>query len=188
MTRQKLKFVYHYVPRADSITHTININLILQEGSLYTVLRGILEKYHCSSELFGLLETRYLFYLWSELCTKASLDVPVTKYIFPNKNILYGKRIAIYGAGIVGQSYYAQISCLSACSIVTWVDKNYEKYNFVYNKVEDVKQLLHKEFDVLLIAIKHKEVAMEIFQNLMQLGIDRDKIIWEQPVFIFAGN
>lgn len=175
---------YCYSVREDSITHVQNINKIVQETSLYICMRSILERYSCSSYTFNLLEKRYLYRLWGKLCERMNQDIPMYRYIYPHSTMLDGKKIVIYGAGTVGQGYYAQISSFNNCKVVAWVDKNYDKYNFAFRKVEDVQRLLSLEFDLIVIAIQNKETAKKIRQSLVDTGIDENKIIWETPSFI----
>ncbi|MBP3602575.1 MAG: glycosyltransferase family 2 protein [Lachnospiraceae bacterium] len=175
---------YYYSIREDSITHMQNINKIVQETSLYTCMRSILEHYSCSSNTFYLLERWYLFRLWGKMNERINQDIPMVKYIYPKPNMLCGKKVVIYGAGTVGQGYYAQISCFSNCKVVAWIDKNYDKYNFASRKVENVQRLSSLKFDLLVIAVKNKDAANKIQQNLVNAGISEDKIIWETPTFI----
>ena len=111
-------------------------------------------------------------------------DIPIIKYVYPNPTMLCGKKVVIYGAGTVGQGYYAQISCLSNCKVVAWIDKKHDEYNFTFRKVEEVQRLSSLEFDLLVIAVKNIMVANKIRQNLVDAGIDEDKIKWETPAFI----
>lgn len=175
---------YYYSVREDSITHVQNINKVVQETSLYNCMRSILERYSCSSHTFYLLEKRYLFRLWGKLSERMKQDIPMIKYIYPNPIMLCGKKIVVYGAGTVGQGYYAQISSFNNCKVVAWIDKNYDKYNFAFRKVEDVQRLLSLEFDLIVIAVQNKETAKIIRQSLVDAGIDENKIIWEAPSFI----
>lgn len=175
---------YCYSIREDSITHIQNIDTVLQETSLYKHINKLFVRYNCSDNLFSLLERWYVFRLWERLNVRISKNIPMVKYIYPNPNELYGKNIAIYGAGIVGQGYYAQISYFSNCKIVAWVDKNYDQYNFTFRKVENVKRLVSVKFDLVVIAVKNKDIAKNIQQDLVRLGINEQKIIWQSPAFI----
>ncbi len=54
----------------------------------------------------------------------------------------------LYGAGIVGQDYYTQLSRYSHIEIVAWLDKCPEKYEFEFFEVQRIDYIQLIEFDV----------------------------------------
>jgi len=98
--------------------------------------------------------------------------------IFPRNVVEKGSDIILYGAGTVGQSYYRQILENNYCNIIAWADKDGK------NDVGDIidpTQIRDKEFSKLVIAVKSKLVAEEIGEELIDLGIPKDKIVWAEP-------
>ena len=90
-----------------------------------------------------------------------------------------GKKVVLYGAGKVGQDYYAQLCKYNDIQIIEWVDQNYSNYQFQYRKVESVKKLVNLEFDYLIIAVAKRRIAEEIVSDLISMGICKQKILCE---------
>ena len=67
--------------------------------------------------------------------------------------------------------------------MVTWVDKNADKIDNSMGKIEFPKMLRNMEYDQIIICIKSKAIAWEIKDELISMGIDSEKIVWENPVY-----
>ena len=103
-------------------------------------------------------------------------------YEFPFDRVKKGTKIAIYGAGIVGKEYVKQIRNSGWGEVVLWVDnawKNYVKEGF---GVEPIDALLKCEYDCVVIAVRAQKIANEIKENLLNWGVDENKIIYEMPL------
>lgn len=96
-------------------------------------------------------------------------------YIFPAHLIPKDSRIVLYGAGKVGRSYYAQLLNSQYCKVVLWVDKGYER---IGEPVKAPEKICHIPYDYLLIAIQNDEIAKEIQQELVGMGINKNTIKW----------
>ncbi len=100
---------------------------------------------------------------------KRSLRNPVIwfqNYIFPYSEMPFGSKIILYGAGIVGKYVYSVIKATQYCTIVKWVDRNYEeicKIGFDVCKPETIENV---EADYILIAIEKEQVFEEIRKNI----------------------
>ena len=105
-----------------------------------------------------------------------------SNYYYGNAEILQGKRIILYGAGTVGRGYYTQISRYTHCEIVAWVDAQPDKYHYPYIDVYGTETIGRAKFDMLLIAVASEKVANEIKAQLVQQGIELDKIYWSKPL------
>ena len=60
-------------------------------------------------------------------------------------------------------------------------DKNYKQLCFPYRDVIGIEELLGKSYDLILIAVEKKEIAMEIRKGLLEKGVSDSKIYWCQP-------
>lgn len=99
-----------------------------------------------------------------------------TRYDFPV--LPAGSRVIVYGAGKVGQEYVKYIANTLKYELVTWVDRNSEKYGF---EVESIESGLKKDFDYLVIAIAAENIVQEIKTYLTGLGIEAECIVWRDP-------
>lgn len=95
------------------------------------------------------------------------------------------QNIAVYGAGKLGQRFYRQITGAEkvngvrySSNVVLWMDRDFLEYQNkgmpVYSPAEAVKQ----EYQQLIIAVAKKEIAEEIKASLLELGVNKSKIIW----------
>lgn len=104
--------------------------------------------------------------------------------VFPFINMLQGKRIALYGAGILGVTYMRQIKKWDVCQVSMWVDNNWEYYRREGRDVCSDNDLLDREYDYVVLAVPEKAEAEEIIQILKGRGIDKEKILWKEPLVI----
>lgn len=204
--------LYYYFQRDDSITGNISINKCFDrygafeqkikdlqdwqmdaekkivERGYYFKLKEDLSKYDAIKETYeyGSLVRKYnevqqkIVSCYGEEITKPYLAGKC--YSYPNAKDEFGngKRIALYGAGNVGKDYYRQLHELA--EIVTWVDHRWYYLRRDGLMVDCVDSLLVTDYDYVLVAVEKENAAEEIIQDLINLGIDRQKIIWMQPV------
>lgn len=90
-----------------------------------------------------------------------------------------GDRIALYGAGNVGRSYFRQLQKSETLSLHAWVDKNYENVTGVTYELMSPDQLVNVDFDYIVIGVAEIVMAMEIMDYLADLKIPADKIVWD---------
>lgn len=102
------------------------------------------------------------------------------EYYFPYDEEIYGRRIVLYGAGCVGKSFYMQIMTQNKCNIVAWIDKNYNEINktgihvCAPNTIEDV------DYDYLIIAVESIELYKSVSDELVEKGVQSDRILWKE--------
>ncbi len=84
----------------------------------------------------------------------------------------------------MGQSYYNQLKKWGRCLLAIWVDKNYEKYQYLGEDIKPVTELDTTEFDYVIVAVASESVAEEIKSELIGKGISKDIILWERPVLL----
>lgn len=101
-------------------------------------------------------------------------------YIFPYDAIKKGCRIIIYGAGIVGQDYYHQLSTTGYCSVVGWVDSD-EGVVKRNSLLSENTMIEHSVFDYVILAMCSGLNAEAVKNYLKSLNIKADKIFWEPP-------
>ena len=104
--------------------------------------------------------------------------------VFPFINMLQGKRIALYGAGILGVTYMRQIEKWNICEVSMWVDKNWEYYRREGRDVFSDNDLLDREYDYVVLAVLENAEAKTISQILVDKGIDKKKILWKKPLIM----
>lgn len=100
------------------------------------------------------------------------------EYLFPFDKVPCAKKIILYGASVVGQSYWRQLSLLKYADEILWVDKNYQDYEQLGVKsISAIHDAIG--YDYAVIAVADDSVAKEIRQYIEDNLTDtRTKIIW----------
>lgn len=92
---------------------------------------------------------------------------------------LLEKRLVVYGAGKFGQDLHKRLAEDTEHEVVLWVDKNVDACRKQgMTDVHDVTEIEGVEYDQIVIAVMDNKLAVSIEDELNQLGISREKIIW----------
>jgi len=172
------EYKYYYRLRSGSVCHSYDASCFNKVYILYKYLEKIFQK---EDEEYNLIKQlrKYLWYFLG-VQIKQVYDLELKQvYLFPYKHVEKNSKIILYGAGKVGESYNEQIKKSGYCEITAWVDKEACKSNKKIIAPECIDGL---EYEKIVIAIKSKERAEEIICNLVDMGIDKEKIVWHDPV------
>lgn len=172
------KAYYHYRYREGSITNSVNLNSFKLLFRYYVHICNMIAGYGCYDELEEPLIEELYNNILHKIRALVNKDFQMARYYYAQPEKLQGKKIVIYGAGAVGRDYYAQISRYTDCDIVAWVDIQPEKYHYPYIKLYGIEILEQIAFDILVIAVSSEKIAYEIKEQLVQKGVDVNKIIW----------
>lgn len=181
---------YHYVHRTGSITQQSD-----QVKKIYNESRFVYKAYPLLEELFPempketlrewLIFRQKIIYDMSKIAYEVP-ENPKTHFVrirnFDNPAKLFNKKIVVYGAGLVGRDYINQLSEYEQIHIVAWVDKNPDKYAYPFRTVVSRECLQVVDFDIVIAAVAKAAMAESIRHELEDLGIDRNKVIWHEPV------
>ena len=92
---------------------------------------------------------------------------------------LLEKRLVVYGAGKFGQDLHKRLAEDTEHEVVLWVDKKADACRKQgMTDVHDVTEIEGVEYDQIVIAVMDNKLAVSIEDELNQLGISREKIIW----------
>ena len=86
------------------------------------------------------------------------------------------ERFALYGAGRLGQALYHRLKNMSEKTVVLWTDKEYRKLQDQGLMVASPEELL-KIKEKVVIAVRSETVAQEIQEQLIEIGVAKDRII-----------
>lgn len=100
------------------------------------------------------------------------------KELFMKTYRVYDKssKIAIYGAGMAGKTYYEFLKSLEI-DIVCWVDKDYGK-QYDSKNIIPKEELSQYKFDYIVIAINNKRIAEEVIKELNSKYCDNNLATW----------
>lgn len=176
---------YHYRKHGESMLSTKDNEYSTRVCKLHQYLYDRGQK----TEYWDLLKPQIDAYILDSMLNGAwsvyNIGIPRERnqYLFPFSSVKEDSNIVLYGAGKVGETYWKQIKHTAYCNVVTWVDKNADKIDNSMGKIEFPKMLRNMEYDQIIICIKSKAIAWEIKDELISMGIDSEKIVWENPVY-----
>ncbi len=175
---------YYYRMRNDSVTHSVNERYLENLNGFYLSLKEVFNKYSCKERLVAQLQ-RFVSFMLSfasaGMMGFAEREQYV-QYIFPYMNELKDKKVVLYGAGMVGKKYYRQIKELNQCEDFIWVDKDWQKFIGNIYDIKSPDEIVNYDFDYVIVAVKYKTIADDIRQQLLNMGIDSEKILWKEPI------
>lgn len=177
---------YHYRVIGDSLSHRgSGANKVAERVIAYNFLKKIFLEYNCMKEMEKALQVYLKLQIYGGLQEEAVGSFRIPFYQMERIEELFGKRVILYGAGLVGQDYYVQIKKNMSCNLQAWVDQNYQQIHFDYAQITGVESIKDLDYDVLLIAVEKAKLAEEIRGELCKEGISDSKIKWIPPVYIY---
>ena len=182
------KAFYYYRKRQGSITQKVSTDYLLREMNLYDAMLLCLQRNGIDGEeLIAKCDERLNKMLLAALEKKMVCQQYVVHYILPDFCDYPNKRIILYGAGLVGKSYYIQMQLNRNYDICAWVDKDYQRKSSDFIEIESPDVIDKKEYDYIIIALVDKMTAMQVREYLISKGVDEAKILWEEPRSIWKG-
>lgn len=175
------KAMYHYVIGENTLSHLKYNEYMIKEVRLWNCFINILQEYNCYEFLKG---SAYYFLknrMIDVISADSSIKIPIPQFYYKDLDLIRHKKIVIFGAGKVGRDYYTQISKYQYCEIVAWIDSNWYEYHFDYAEVVNIEKVLSIQWDLVIIAVKDKVIGMEIMDLLVKMGVDIEKINWQEP-------
>lgn len=173
---------YHYRVHSNSMTHIYNEKSFEKIFLLKDELEKKFKKigiYQIMSKQVEQYVYRYLDLIFKEVY---KMNLKLLEYLFPFESVPKDSKIIIYGAGLVGRSYQ---NCLKNCEyaeVVLWVDKDFYEYNRCgYWEIENPSNIIHVDYDYIVIAIEKEEIALQVRNYLIEQKVLEEKIIWSRP-------
>lgn len=154
------KVVYYYRQVPESYTHTHDKSNVLMHKWLLEFLQPLLKKHGIGCEDAWVLD-------WTIL--RAFLlggyeyfnDFDGCYPFFSGKR---GGRIAVYGAGVIGEEI---VTKLTGFDIVGWYDRNWKHYRAFGRSVDAPEKLSNRDCEDIIIAIQDPDVSEAVRQELL---------------------
>lgn len=101
-----------------------------------------------------------------------------------SKYDLIAQKVVIFGAGKKGQLLYKQLTegYKYHADVLLWVDTDFEKCRRNGLPVESPEKISGVKYDQVVIAVAKKDLAEEIKESLIQMGVPGYRILWINPV------
>lgn len=177
------KAFYFYFYREHSAAHGNNLNYLSNLNELYLSLTEAFQNHSLEYilmyqlQMFVISQAYYLPYRMGFLS-----EVKQMRFLLPYPDMEGKMKIVLYGAGHVGMNYRFQLQRRADFQLVLWVDQSWQSFREKGFAVESPAKISEVEYDQIILAVKDKSVAEDINNELLEHGIPKEKIVWEQPI------
>ncbi len=175
---------YHYRQRNMSMLKagSNQDSLICKVADLYDFL---IEELGNIDEKFSNQIDRYILYMLTSITGGVHLDDRVANpYLFniEKEDWQRNKRIAVYGAGTLGQHFVRTIKNDINHQVVKWMDPDYQEYRRHHLMVDAPETIADEDYDILIIVTIGAREAGRIKKRFIMMGVEEYKIV--MPCFI----
>lgn len=169
---------YHYRIRTNSMANNIKRPKLGEQF----MLSAAMAEYFRQNGIDGLFDCVLTYFEMKVLeHIRIFCGSHIDEYIFPNIEKLYNKRVVLYGAGNVGQSYYSYFRKYVRIDLVKWIAADSRYDNSEYLTLESPDSIADTSFDYVVVAVESATVAEDIRSRLEGIGVLEDAILWEKP-------
>ena len=179
------KPMYHYRFRENSASNKKDTKFLEKVGKAYRFLEAEFAAEPNATSLLLQLQK------WLEAVTCEAINehmgvdggIRIPRYLIDTE-VFLGKKIVLYGAGQAGKDYYWQLK-KRGCDVVLWVDRDFIRYQNNIPKVVAPQEIEKTEYDVVLIGVKEETLAARIKEDLADLGVKKEQILWKRPLEVY---
>ncbi len=165
---------YHYRRHNRSMTAAKKKDFYVNAANLYVYLYYEFQKTEFYECMLKQLDQFLRVMVWNR---SPECFIEADKNIFPFGKVPKGANIILYAAGDVGKRYYNQIQRTGYCHLTAWVDAKYDSEKLKGLGVESIDVITKRQYDYLVIAIESVDIANQIREMLVEMGVDDSKII-----------
>lgn len=165
---------YHYRRHSQSMTAERKKDFYANTARLYLYLYKVFQKTEFSECMLEQLDQYLRLMVWNK---SPKHFIEADRNIFPFGKVTKGANIVLYAAGDVGRRYYNHIKRTKYCNIVAWIDSKYDSAELRALGIESVDVITERKFDYLVIAIENSDIANQVRDMLVKMGVEVSKII-----------
>lgn len=103
------------------------------------------------------------------------MSLNIYNALFPYEEIPYGAKVALYGAGLNGNTVYHAIQKNKYCNIVKVYDRNYSNCDFPI-QVTSPEELDGHTFDFIVVTLSDIEMQKTVCNYIVSKGVSKSKI------------
>lgn len=178
---------YHYRYNATSITHSKNLEYLNDMIRLYQTLEKEINGHIFEKKLKTQLKKYFLYFIHDSVDSlmQADADICYPKFIFPKSTLLYGKKIVLFGAGKVGNSFYNNWKDNYNINIVKWIDNIPSINETIGCEISKPEIITLLDFDYVVCAVIEQNQAEKMKNQLLNYGVKEEQILWMPPENVF---
>lgn len=169
------KVFYFYRIHEKSMCRKKENDMVIKVYHFQQYMQGVFSEYSKSYELDRQLKRYIVPFIRKGISDLFSLEIhSLYRIPFCILADCINRRIVLYGAGVVGKSYYRQLTSIQDMRLAAWVDRKLGGQKIYDCEIEFPEVLKDIDFDRIIIAVKNQDIAAEIKKNLEKdFGEDR---------------
>lgn len=173
------QYLYYYRIHQDSMVRSKNMNVFEKIYIFQQYMRSLFLKFENKYGLEKQLQAYLIHFIVKGISDNFSLKMRKSYHI-PLGLLEKEKKIILYGAGVVGKSYYRQLMAYEDIQVVAWVDGGMGNQSFYDCIIESPEVMDFIDYDKVLIAVKDQKIAGEIKKRLCK-KIPEERVLWAEP-------
>lgn len=163
---------YHYRQRVDSMS---KFHFEIENNSFESIKKCLVLAANSNKKI---LEQIDLYILYIYMLRKYSQLSKYNMTLFPFEEVKKQNKIVIYCAGDFGKSLWKYIKNTKCAQVVGIIDKKGCECSEEDFLVQDVNEIKNMEYDYIIVSILNEKVAHDIFIKLVEMGIDKEKVLY----------
>lgn len=175
---------YHYCVNDNSMVHSFDMNSFRKIKCFVDYMEEEYKKLGIWTQMEPQLKEYAKYFLYPAIESVYGIKLGEPVYLFPYELVRAKSQVVIYGAGKVGRAYIDNLTKTNYAKVVAWVDQEFNRFPDLEKQIQSPMMLSGLFFDYIVIAIENESIVLEVEQNLVNIGVSRDKIIWKKPEII----
>lgn len=163
---------YHYRQRIDSMS---KFHFEIGNNSFESIKECLVLAANSNKKI---LEQIDLYILYIYMLRKYSALSKYNMTLFPFEKVKKQNKIVIYCAGDFGKSIWKYTKKTKCVQVVGIVDKKGCECSEEDFLVQDVNEIKNMKYDYIIVSILNEKVAHNIFNKLVEMGIDKGKVLY----------
>lgn len=106
-----------------------------------------------------------------------SLQDESKEYLYPFLKVKKNSRVAIYGAGNIGENIVSYLNNSNDYQMCIWIDRNKSDKKIGKWQVKPIEQIVDVEFDFIILATNRTIYIGEMWNMVKKLGVQDEKIV-----------
>lgn len=178
---------YHYIAHPSSMVHAADIRYLISVNEVYQSFIKMYEHPAFTASMRMQAEIYMTELLYKGINSRLGFENSNLFWLDPYylDDIPQRARVALYGSGALGRAYVRQLTVRGDIVLVGCVDPSCEGKKQDDMEIYAPDKLRCWNYDIVLIAIKNRNKAAEVIEELIEMGILREKIRWYEQKEIF---
>lgn len=173
---------YHYVRRTNSMLNKNDIDIFYKLHILQQNLISFFDSMPIYNAIKPQIDWYVIGFIRGAVYRNFGYNMRNESIQIPFDYIKCSDRIVVYGAGKIGGAFVREFIMSNYAKIEAVIDKS--KKGTLYGiDIMNPIEINKLSFDVVLIAVKNSDLAMSIESELLDLGVDRSKILWRPVIW-----